>query len=433
MKKITSKILNLNLLRFSVLLVVAAGCLAGIQFDPETGLGISALMSVPLIPFAQAAGYGFINREQLLKEMKARASVLQPATAAQVTAVLVKMEESLKDPEKDKQLRELIVRAREGDATATAQMARLRIISVDNFLLATTNPITFFNTVNLADDEVPYIENTSKQEITVSFIGQDGRTRKTQPIKYQEQAQINLMTLSTDEFEYQLVDIYTGEVKTASLANIDMARDFSAQISKLMWPFVKTAIGPFNLTGARSSRVYVPHSLVNVKNLPTTNLLITPNNTTTTMFRKESMDMILKYCAAWGTDAFPDGSLRPAAVFVPSSEIMGFLDQVTLTSQPNTKVEEIFETGFVMTYGGVRWTFLSDATLDPDEGLAYVKFNKGIGSFFRKPGMDKTFVDESIEMQKQNKGSVSMSKVVAWGLPITQRVNVAAVRYHTAR
>lgn len=409
---------------------IVSGVLSG---SVMAGAGLLGLMTVPLQAFAQSAGFGRVNPAQMLKELKARASVLQPATAMQVTAVLAQMEESLKDPEKNKKLQELIVKAREGDVTAQAQMARLRVISVDNFLLASTNPITFFDTVNLADDEVPYIENTSKQEITVSFIGQDGRARKTQGIKYQEQAQCQLLVLSTEEFEYQLVDIYTGEVKTASLANIDMAYDFSAQISKLMWPFVKAAIGPFSLTGPRSGRVYYPHSLVNVKNLPTTNLLVTPGNTTTTMFRKESMDMILKYCAAWGTDAFRDGMLRPAAVFIPSSEIMGFLDQVTLTSQPNTKVEEIFETGFVMTYGGVRWTFLADATLDPDEGLAYVKFNKGIGSFFRKPGMDRTFVDESMEMQKQNKGSVSMSKVVGWGLPITARVNAAAVLYHTAR
>jgi hypothetical protein len=47
--------------------------------------------------------------------------------------------------------------------------------------------------------------------------------------------------------------------------------------------------------------------------------------------------------------------------------------------------------------------------------------------------MDQTFEDETIGMQKQNKGSVSMLKVVGWGLPINWFVNIAAVQYHTAR
>ena len=193
------------------------------------------------------------------------------------------------------------------------------------------------------------------------------------------------------------------------------------------------SIGAFTLTGARANRVYVPHSYVNVKNLPITNLLVPAGNTTTSLFRKECLDAILDYCAAWGNNAFRDGQLKPVAVYIPSSEAMGWTKQITLTSQPNTKVEEIFQYGFILTYGGVTWQFIADATLDPDAGRAYVKFNKPIGTYFTKPGMDKTFTDESIEMQKQNKGSVSMQKVVGWGLPVTGRVAVAAVQYHTAR
>jgi hypothetical protein len=110
--------------------------------------------------------------------------------------------------------------------------------------------------------------------------------------------------------------------------------------------------------------------------------------------------------------------------------MFGFLDEVTFTTPTNSKVEEIFENGFILSYGGVNWTFIGDATLDPEEGLAYVKFSKPIGMYFTKPGLDQTFEDESIQMQKQNKGSVSMNKVVGWGLPINWFVNVAAVQYH---
>jgi hypothetical protein len=449
MKKIGFGTMHRTALKLLAAATIAVAVFAGAQAAAETSsvkdgvavaLTFTAIMAVGLAPGFHSARCGLtsskqIDRLQYIKELRFRARALQPATARKVEAVLAKAEETLSDPEKEKaanqKMGELIKLAHDGDVAAKADLARIRVVTVDNFVLATTNPITFFDTVNLADDEIPYIENTSRQEISVDYLGQDGRARKTQGVKYQEQAQIALHQISTEEFEYQLIDIYKGTVKDAQLANIDMARDIEQKLNKLMWPFVRSAIGPFNLTGAKSGRVYVPHSIVNVKNLPTTNLLTPADNTPTTLFRKSCMDVVLKYAASWG-DVLGQ-TLKPAAVYIPSSEVMGFLEQITLTSQPNSKVEEIFEYGFVLTYGGARWQFIPDATLDPDAGIAYVKFNKPIGQFFRKQGLDKVFEDETIDMQKQNKGSVSMSKVIGFGLPITWRLNIAAVQYHDAR
>lgn len=409
---------------------------ASLKEGAGVALSLMSVMAVGVAPGVHSAVMGLTDKRAYLKELKYKASLLQPATAAKVIATLGEMEENLKPEvaaENEEKMNDLVRRART-DASARAEMAQMRIITVDNFILATTNPIAFFDTIELADNEVPVIENTTNrsQEILVNYLGQDGRARRTQGIKYQSHAQIDLRTLSTEEFEYTLTDIYKGDVKNAALANVDLARDLEVQISKLMWPFIKSQIGAFNLAGSRTGRVYFPHSQVNIKNLPTTNLLEPDGNTSTTLWRKECMDVVLRYAAAWG-NIFPDGQMKPVAVYIPSSEVMGYLDQITLTSQPNSRVEEIFDTGFVLNYGGARWNFIADATLDPDEGLAYVKFNKAIGTFFRKPGMDKTFEDESIAMQKQNKGSVSMSKVIGFGLPVPWRLNIAAVRYHDAR
>lgn len=428
------KITN-QLLKIFAIVVLAIGVLAGIQYGAMAGLSIVGLAAIPFVPTAQTICFGVVDKNALLKEFKARASILQPATAARVQGVITELEESLKPEnaaEAQTKMKDLIERSQAGDVEAKAELARMRVVTVDNFILATTNPAAFFDTVTLEDNEIPYIENTSRQEVVVSYLGQDGRARKTQPIRFQKYAQVDLHVLSTEEYEYVLWDILKGEVKTSQLANVDLARDFGYQVSKLMWPFIQAAIGPFTLTGAKAGRVFVPHSIVNTKNLPTTNLLVPPGNTTATLWRKECMDVVLKYAAAWG-DTMSAGQMKPTAVYIPSSEVMGYLDQITLTSFGNTKVEEIFDTGFVLSYGGARWVFIADATLDPDVGRAYVKFNKSIGTYFVKPGMDRTFEDESINMQKQNKGSVSMSKVVGWGLPINLRVNVAAVQYHTAR
>lgn len=432
MKKLTG-----TLVKLGALVALAVGMAVTVNYGLMAGLSLLGVMAFPLTPAAQFA-FGATpaveKKRQLIKELKARSRILQPATSERVMGVLGKFEEGLKDENAEanqKQLRELTEKARKGDVEAKASLAQMRVVTVDNFITAQTNPLAFFETVTLADNEIPYIENITGQEITVSYLGQDGRARKTQPVKKQAFAQVDLHVLSTPEFEYVLRDIYSGNVRDSQLASVDMSRDFSFKIAKLMWPFIKAAIGTFVTTGPEAKRTYVAHSMINVNNLPTTNLLVTPGNTTTTKFRKESLDQILIYAGSWG-DTLGGGALRPAAVILPSSEMFGFLDAVTFVTPTNSKVEEIFENGFILSYGGVNWTFIGDATLDPHEGLAYVKFGKPIGMYFSKPGLDQTFEDESIQMQKQNKGSVSMNKVVGWGMPINWFMNVAAVRYHTA-
>jgi hypothetical protein len=424
-----------TMFKIGAIATLAVALLTSLQYGPGAGLCLLTLMAVPLAPAAQTA-FGVFDKAAYLKDLKARARVLQPSTQSRVEGVLVQLEESIK-PENtgksDERMKDLIERARKGDVSAKSELAQMRITTVDNFIIASTNPLAFFDTVNLADNEIPYIENTTRQEIVVSYLGQDGRARKTQPIRSQANAQVDLHEVSTEEYEYVLRDIYKGQVKTASLANVDLNQDLSLQISALMWPFIKAAIGNFTLTGPRAKRTYVPHSTINTLNLPITNLL-TPatGNTNTSKFRKECLDLILNYAASWGNNTLGQGIMYPTAVYLPSSEVMGFLDAVAITTPANSKVEEIFDTGFVLSYGGARWTFIGDATLDPHAGRAYVKFNRAIGVYFTKTGLDQTFEDESIQMQKQNKGSVSMLKVVGWGLPINWFVNVAAVQYHNA-
>lgn len=442
---------NVIILKAGALAALAVAACAGIQYGVGAGVTMLGLMSAAVAPAAQAAFAHAprrntrtnaqsgarrtvpVDKVSYIKELKSRSRILQPATATRVLGILDKFEEGLK-PENAKataeKLRELTEKARKGDVEAKAAIAQMRIVTVDNFLTAATNPIAFFETVVLANDEIPFIENITGQEITVSYLGQDGRARKTQPVPTQENAQVDLHVLSTPEFEYVLRDIYSGSVKDSQLASVDMARDLNYQVSKKMWPFIKSAIGNFVTTGPIAKRTYLPHSIINVNNLPTTNLL-TPSTalTNTSKFNKECLDAILIYAGSWG-DTLGGGAMKPAAVILPSSEMFGFLSAVNFTTPTNSKVEEIFENGFILSYGGVNWTFIGDATLNPKDGLAYVKFDKPIGIYFTKPGMDQTFEDESIEMQKQNRGSVSMNKVVGWGLPINWFVNVAAVQYH---
>lgn len=330
--------------------------------------------------------------------------------------------------------RSLVQRARDGDALAKAEVTSIRVTRTNNFIRAKSNVMSFFETETLGPAEIPYIENHSMGEITVSYIGQDGQARLTQGVKYQQQTQIELTIVSSGDFEYTLKDMFRGTVADENKALVDIAWDIDRKIEKLTWPFLQAQIGAFNLSGAKAGQTWVAHSAINVNNLPTSNLLVIPGNTPTSPFRKECFDAILAYCASFG-DSLPDGQgqINPVAIYIPSSESMGWLPQVTLTTFGNFVTEQIFQTGYLFDYGGRKWVIIPDVTLDPNLGLAYVRTTVPVGIFFEKPFMDDVIEDNSTALRKQNKARMSMSKCVGWGLPSTAKMGVIAVQYHNNR
>ena len=379
-----------------------------------------------------------INKKQFIDNLRGRAQFLQGPNASRVQAFFETqhnlMVNTADREAAEKNLRDLIEGARKGDGTATAQLAAMRIDTVQNFLLASANALSFFETIDLAKDEVPWIQNQTRNEINVTYMAADGRARKVQSIKSQQEQRCDLRFITTDEYEYPLVDPYRGDVKDAALAQINIADDFEKQISALLWPYIKATQGSFGLTGSRTSRVYVPHSTIDVNNLPTTNVL-TPlgdTNGAATMWRKSCLDAVLTYCAAWGSGAFLDGPIVPTAVYVPSAHVMGWLTQVQMTNLNNTMVEQIFENGYVISYGGnTKWALIGDNQLTASAGTAYIKTNKPVGKFFTKTALDKPIVDNSQAMQVQNKESITMQKLIGVGMPSPWAVNAASLKYRS--
>jgi hypothetical protein len=372
------------------------------------------------------------QKKLFVEQLKARAAAMcQPATASRVVANLDEMLKNI-GPEGDAKYANMLNAARAGDKAMQSALAELRVFTTDNFLLASSNPLSFFETVALGDSDEPFIENTSRQEVTVAYIGSDGRAKKSSPIRFQEQRRIELYNLSTEEYEYFIRDLYKGNVKSPAMANVDLARDLTYKINKLLWPFIAASIFQnFNLAGKRSGRVYVPHSTVDVANLPTGNLLTPAGNTAASLWRKECMDAVIQYIASWGSGAFPDGEFsKNIRVVMPSSHMTGFLQQIQFTSFPNSKVEAVFDNaGLQMSYGGYNWTLIGDNTLSPSGRMAYVNLGKPIGFFFTKTSMDEVFVDDSVLLRKQNKEAISQSKVIGFGLPVNKAVNIVGVNY----
>jgi len=373
-----------------------------------------------------------MDRKKFLRELKGRSAlILNDECREKAQNFFAEAEKVVGDEARDRDFFEKCKAARKNPEIAD-ELARLRVNTVQNFVLASTNAGTFFNSVTLGADEIPYIENTTRQEISVSYIGQDGREHAVQARKPQSQTRVDLHAIATDDYEYRLVDMMTGDIKGPSLANVFMNYDLTQAIDQKLWPYVTGAVGAFVTTGPKEARTYLAHSSVNPANLPTTNLLTPAGNTTSTMWRKECMDKVLTYSGQWGSNAFVDGAIAPQVVFIPSSHIFGWLEQVSLTSEGNALVTQIFENGYVLNYGGTSWTLVGDSTLDPDAGMAYVRTNKAIGDFYTKPTMDNVIVDDSPKLRKQNKESVSMMKVMGAGLPSPWKVNMIGVQYRTA-
>ena len=51
------------------------------------------------------------------------------------------------------------------------------------------------------------------------------------------------------------------------------------------------------------------------------------------------------------------------------------------------------------------------------KGTMYVSTNKPAGFFWTKPGMDNYILDDSPAMQKKNKESLTISKVIQMAIP----------------
>ena len=371
-----------------------------------------------------------VKHLQFLKALRAKTAGLhQPVTASQILPVLDDMILNLEDEggedERTREYAALLAGARAGDRAMSAEVATIRSTRVDNFLRAKNNALAFLELQVLGPADVPYITNTSQMEIDVFYSGQDGRPAKQQGVKYQQDAQCQLFLISSAEFEYPLRDMLRGNVADETKTLVDIAYDLDRKIDGKLWPLITGRAAPFTLTGSRAARTYVPHSAINASNLPTTNVLIGPNKGANTYFDKGCLDVIADYVSAFA-DTFPDGALAPIAVYTPSKDSQGWLRSITMTSQPNSLVEQVIQTGVPLHYAGRNWLFIADATLDPSAGLAYVQMNKPVGTLFSKPFMDVVAAKEDVIA---NKGSMQMAKAIGYGFPSTQAVNIASVAY----
>jgi hypothetical protein len=370
--------------------------------------------------------------------------------ADHLDAVLAQMSESAGDEASLKAAVDLIGAANQGADNAIRALNALRIETTSNLVIPELRIIpSFFNVVQLADNERPVWQNETRHEVTVRQVSSDGRRAiGSRLVKAQTEALIDLKEIATDPIQYPLRDTYLGNVQpvNSARANIDIARDLAASLDSLGLALLDTCFGSWSLTsGARQDRVIVPHSYIKSANLPTSNDItldadtltamgITRSsrvvNSTTTGLRQEVFDALTWYVSAWG-EVKPAGSaVEPTGVLlVPSKDVSTIGNSLTLDGAKGSDIAEaIKKDGFArVPWMSRTWTLVPSATLAPNTLL--VPFSQKIGVLYLKPSMDweQSKVDIAKNFEERTAGKVyglySPSHYKPFALRIRYRTN----------
>ena len=334
----------------------------------------------------------------------------------------------------------------ETDPAARRQLCGIRVETLNNYILATNNIASmFFELVNLADDERPVVQNTTDQEINVTFVGADGGIKSAKVVKEDDETLINLRYLTTDRVRYRRVDIYRGSITDAALKTLRMAYDIKNQIDgqcySLLTDPTKGAFGTFRFykdgvnppLAKRSQYVFLPNSRINVANLPTTNDITLASNSATTSFSYECIRAAVKYFAQWN-GAFPEGDLSPTGrILIPGGDVADIGSEIVPSGTTNNPVaNELLVSGFSrINYMGRDWNLESDNTLPP--GSCLVEANRKPGRVYMKPSQDRDIVrgEEDYELALNNEEERWAQKVFGAYINSASRMNVLRINYRT--
>lgn len=315
---------------------------------------------------------------------------------------------------------------------------------VYNYVTATSRWLDFFRQITLADDEQPEItfDPMTKQILRVRSVGIDGGMELVRPQKMGGITRIipDIMRLVTDDYEYPILDPNRGDVRQEFIDMVDHAMAIADAINDYLAALIQVSSMPsspftatFDTTNANLSlRHYLKDDKVNANNLPAGNYIVLPGNTSTSGIRQDFLTAIIRYASRWGTLA--DGtSLQLEAVHVASADATSWLDQIQSfgTQTMNPVTDQVFSNGAVMNFAGQQFNWIGDNTIDPTQGIAYIRFNKPVGEVYRKPGMDRVYHDTSVDLAKKNKERMSMASHFGVAMPLQWQPFILAVKYRS--
>ena len=332
-------------------------------------------------------------------------------------------------------------RARNKDAEAVTELNALRSQTIDLYVRAMSNFISFFRPVTLQPNEQVCYINTYRNPISVRYMGQDGGVQTVKAVRAQYPIFVDMREITTDEVGYQIRDINLGpDIAASAQATVDISWDMANKVDYLAFLMMTSGqslakqgiFGPFNLTGAPLDRTWIPNDRIVASNLPTTNDLSCSDNGTgagqSNLFRLNVIRTIMAYCEAWGN--IWGAPIRPTGlIIVSSADVTQLASEITPTSLifPNAVAEGLLQSYTQFDYMGIRWTLVPDVTLP--KGVCYPVLNRPVGEVFYKPAFDEEFVNTD---RRKNWETRSQQKVIQFAVPEPWRVNALRVTYSSA-
>jgi hypothetical protein len=319
-----------------------------------------------------------------------------------------------------------------GDATGQKMrtLQGFRIVTIQNLLRVTTKyRETFFETVDLADDEIPRIHHETQGEVDVAYFT-EGSKGGPDTVKARRQAkgeEVPLYLRSTDAVEYQLRDLRTGDVADSSKRTFDLSLDAAAKDDMDHYTVLDASFGNFTTTGSKPGRTFVFDKYIQSGSVPTTNELTTPSQDTSSLFKLATLKQAAKYCKQFGT-LIGGTEMRPTGlVFCPAANCTDIADEVTATgSQANPVADGILRDFSAFFYAGVNWVIMPCHDLPARKVI--IPTTKKVGLSFGKASWNKEFLmpsDPAVRLQ-QNKEK----RAYQWarGIAIPEARSMGAVR-----
>lgn len=342
------------------------------------------------------------------------------------------------DPKK-LEARVAFMRQAVNDPKLQAQLCGLRIEQFQNYLPADTNIMQMlFEVVTLKEDERPAFQNSTKQEIRVGSISQDGEPTRAKVVKPHAEGLIDLGLVTTPKVTYKVMDLYNGRVAEAALATLQLAADMANELDKRCWTLLTASVanggafGAFDFTNAnKATHIYVPNSRVVTANLPDTNDITVYDCAN---FDYKVLDEILFYGHRWGRNAFLAGPLVPTGrILINPRDAKEIGSAIAPTGdQSNAVAAQMLAAGYTNlgVYKGVNWVLVEDNTLTT--GFCIAEYNRKPGRVYFKPAMDREEVKDDYDTRLRNEQERYMQKAFGASIPSCLRVNVARFTWTAA-
>lgn len=340
--------------------------------------------------------------------------------------------EALRAPDAESSMRVMLSGAANPHSEVRREMLGIRVEQSHAHVLGSLKFGGFYHEVEtLAAGDVLYIENSYKRELRVGAVAQDGARQKVRVIPSAGRYMVPLFMVGSDVPEYDINDLYLGNVAGAARQTFDLDYDVSAKVNKNLKDATLAAVnaggtfGAFDLVNANPAlRTFTVHSTVHEANVPTTNYIVLGSNGPNTVPRLDMMASAWQY-ASQMADLFPDLGLElDEQILIPSVDSSLAGTDLSLATRLGDREERIKQTG-QLDYRGKFFNLVPDNTLP--SGVAYFRFkNRLPRRLVLKPSMDQDILETDLRRNKE-----SRIKKVAMGTygKVHDRVLAVAVQY----